>query len=155
MSVGDTYVVFCCSGARSSSSSRNVQPASPELEALLQAAAASGQDGADVSMEQLQGLFPFKLDGFQEKAVQQLLEGRSVVVCAPTGARLGLRSMHWWCCLCGFRAVTGRQGMRGCGAAAAGGQERGVVRAHRCAAGIATATCVWALIVVLLVSGRG
>ncbi|WIA36589.1 hypothetical protein OEZ86_007879 [Tetradesmus obliquus] len=37
-------------------------------------------------MEQLQGLFPFKLDGFQEKAVQQLLEGRSVVVCAPTGA---------------------------------------------------------------------
>eukprot|EP00775_Hariotina_reticulata_P003468 gene3468-3740_t len=35
-------------------------------------------------MEQLQKLFPFHLDGFQEKAVQQLLEGKSVVVCAPT-----------------------------------------------------------------------
>jgi superfamily II RNA helicase len=63
-----------------------VQPASPELEALLQAAAASGDANYAVGMDQLQALFPFKLDGFQEKAVQQLLEGRSVVVCAPTGA---------------------------------------------------------------------
>jgi superfamily II RNA helicase len=62
-----------------------VQPASPELEALLQAAADSGDADYAVNMQQLQALFPFKLDGFQEKAVQQLLEGKSVVVCAPTG----------------------------------------------------------------------
>lgn len=36
-------------------------------------------------MDQLQALFPFQLDGFQERSVEQLLEGRSVVVCAPTG----------------------------------------------------------------------
>ncbi|KAF6256228.1 hypothetical protein COO60DRAFT_136093 [Scenedesmus sp. NREL 46B-D3] len=75
------------SGAPTSSTrSHGVQPASPELEALLQAAAASGDADYAVSLEQLQALFPFQLDGFQEKAVQQLLEGRSVVVCAPTGA---------------------------------------------------------------------
>jgi superfamily II RNA helicase len=62
-----------------------VQPASPELEALLQAAADSRDADYAVNMEQLQALFPFKLDGFQEKAVQQLLDGKSVVVCAPTG----------------------------------------------------------------------
>jgi hypothetical protein len=38
-----------------------------------------------VSLEQLQRLFPFRLDAFQAKAVQQLLSGKSVVVCAPTG----------------------------------------------------------------------
>eukprot|EP00878_Enallax_costatus_P024651 GHUV01026327.1.p1 GENE.GHUV01026327.1~~GHUV01026327.1.p1 ORF type:complete len:523 (+),score=130.29 GHUV01026327.1:173-1741(+) len=59
------------------------QPAAPELEQFLaEAAAADGH----VSMQQLQALFPFKLDGFQERSVEQLLEGRSVVVCAPTGA---------------------------------------------------------------------
>lgn len=58
------------------------QPASPELEQFLSDTAAS--DG-QVTIEQLQALFPFQLDGFQEKAVEQLLEGRSVVVCAPTG----------------------------------------------------------------------
>jgi hypothetical protein len=59
-----------------------VVPAAPELEALLAAAEASeGQ----VSLEQLQALFSFKLDDFQAQAVQVLLQGRSVVVCAPTG----------------------------------------------------------------------
>jgi hypothetical protein len=40
-----------------------------------------------VTLEQLQALFPFQLDGFQAKAVQQMLSGKSVMVCAPTGAR--------------------------------------------------------------------
>lgn len=31
-------------------------------------------------------MFPFPLDGFQRRAVAALLEGKSVVVCAPTGA---------------------------------------------------------------------
>eukprot|EP00879_Flechtneria_rotunda_P015990 GHRR01016723.1.p1 GENE.GHRR01016723.1~~GHRR01016723.1.p1 ORF type:complete len:1310 (+),score=476.87 GHRR01016723.1:197-4126(+) len=60
-----------------------VLPASPELETFLQEAA---EHDGDIMLDQLQRLFPFRLDGFQEKAVQQLLEGRSVVVCAPTGA---------------------------------------------------------------------
>ena len=55
---------------------------SPALEALLADAAA----GAPVTLERLEALFPFELDGFQRKAVAALLDGRSVVVCAPTGA---------------------------------------------------------------------
>jgi hypothetical protein len=55
---------------------------SPALEALLSDAAA----GAPVTISRLQGIFPFPLDGFQVKAVEALLEGKSVVVCAPTGA---------------------------------------------------------------------
>jgi hypothetical protein len=61
-----------------------VVPAAPELEALLAAAEAS--EGV-VSLEQLQTLFSFRLDDFQAQAVQVLLQGRSVVVCAPTGER--------------------------------------------------------------------
>jgi superfamily II RNA helicase len=39
-----------------------------------------------VTLPALEGLFPFELDAFQRKAVAALLSGRSVVVCAPTGA---------------------------------------------------------------------
>lgn len=96
--------MLCC--GLSCSGSRPVRPytaqaGSAELEALLAAAAAAAAGGQQqqqqytVSLEQLQCLFPFKLDGFQEKAVQQLLEGKSVVVCAPTGERADavMRSM--------------------------------------------------------------
>ncbi len=38
-----------------------------------------------VTIERLEALFPFPLDNFQRRSVQQLLEGKSVVVCAPTG----------------------------------------------------------------------
>jgi superfamily II RNA helicase len=31
-------------------------------------------------------VLPYPLDGFQRKAVEKFLEGKSVVVCAPTGA---------------------------------------------------------------------
>ena len=31
--------------------------------------------------------FPFELDKFQSAAIKELLTGRSVVVCAPTGVR--------------------------------------------------------------------
>lgn len=31
-------------------------------------------------------VFPYPLDNFQRKALEKFLEGRSVVVCAPTGA---------------------------------------------------------------------
>ena len=79
------------------------QPAAPELEQFLSDAVAGGQ----VSVEQLQSLFPFQLDGFQERAVEQLLEGRSVVVCAPTGkavtalASTDSTSCKLWCsCTC-------------------------------------------------------
>ena len=34
----------------------------------------------------IEKLFPFELDGFQEKAIAGLNEGKSVVVCAPTGS---------------------------------------------------------------------
>ncbi|GBF97818.1 DEAD-box ATP-dependent RNA helicase, chloroplastic [Raphidocelis subcapitata] len=57
----------------------------PALEALLAAAAAPG-GAAAVTLEALEGIFPFPLDPFQKKAVAALLEGLSVVVCAPTGA---------------------------------------------------------------------
>ncbi len=40
---------------------------------------------AGVTLEKLEALFPFELDGFQRRAVQALLEGKSAVVCAPTG----------------------------------------------------------------------
>jgi len=55
---------------------------SPSLEALLSDAAAGG----DVTLDRLEGIFPFALDAFQRKAVAALLDGKSVVVCAPTGA---------------------------------------------------------------------
>lgn len=72
---------YCCSAPLSRYGS-TVVPAAPELEALLSAAeAADGQ----VSLDQLQTLFSFRLDDFQAQAVQVLLNGKSVVVCAPTG----------------------------------------------------------------------
>jgi superfamily II RNA helicase len=55
---------------------------SPELEALLTYAEQKKQP---LNLGQLQSMFPFKLDSFQMKSVQQLLDGKSVVVCAPTG----------------------------------------------------------------------
>jgi superfamily II RNA helicase len=57
-------------------------PAAPELESFL--AAGKAADGV-VNLDQLQTLFTFKLDDFQAQAVEVLLQGRSVVVCAPTG----------------------------------------------------------------------
>lgn len=72
----------CLCSAPLSRYASTVVPAAPELEALLSAAEASG---GSVSLEQLQALFSFRLDDFQAQAVQVLLNGRSVVVCAPTG----------------------------------------------------------------------
>jgi hypothetical protein len=51
----------------------------PELEALL------AEGNQQVSAERVERIFPFPLDSFQRKAVQQFLAGNSVVVCAPTG----------------------------------------------------------------------
>jgi superfamily II RNA helicase len=39
-----------------------------------------------ISADQLKEIFPFQLDAFQLQAVQALNQGRSVVVCAPTGS---------------------------------------------------------------------
>ena len=41
---------------------------------------------SEIATEQLQEIFPFPLDGFQLQAVDALNEGKSVVVCAPTGS---------------------------------------------------------------------
>ena len=38
------------------------------------------------AVQALLGQFPFQLDPFQVKAIAGLLGGKSVVVCAPTGA---------------------------------------------------------------------
>ena len=40
----------------------------------------------DPSLLNLDQLFPFELDGFQKEAITALAEGKSVVVCAPTGS---------------------------------------------------------------------
>lgn len=45
---------------------------------------ASGR--GDLSLAEIARVFPFPMDRFQEKAVQILLRGASVVVSAPTGA---------------------------------------------------------------------
>ncbi|MBD2712531.1 DEAD/DEAH box helicase, partial [Limnospira platensis] len=45
----------------------------------------------------LSDLFPFELDDFQKEAIAALDEGKSVVVCAPTGAGktlIGEYSIH-------------------------------------------------------------
>lgn len=55
---------------------------SSALESLL----LDADEGHPVTLERLEGIFPFPLDAFQKKAVAALLEGKSVVVCAPTGA---------------------------------------------------------------------
>lgn len=44
------------------------------------------EGGSDLSIDRIVRIFPFPLDAFQKKAVEKILEGRSVVVCAPTGA---------------------------------------------------------------------
>lgn len=41
---------------------------------------------ADLTLEQIERMFPYSLDGFQRDAVEKSLDGNSVVVCAPTGA---------------------------------------------------------------------
>ncbi|MHB2018938.1 MAG: DEAD/DEAH box helicase [Candidatus Xenobia bacterium] len=43
-------------------------------------------DNKTVVTEDIERLFPFPLDNFQREAVQELLAGRNVIVCAPTGA---------------------------------------------------------------------
>ncbi|KXZ44081.1 hypothetical protein GPECTOR_74g695 [Gonium pectorale] len=52
----------------------------PALEALL------AEGGSDLSADRIASVFPFPLDAFQRRALELFLEGRSVVVCAPTGA---------------------------------------------------------------------
>ncbi|GLC66436.1 hypothetical protein PLESTF_000427200 [Pleodorina starrii] len=52
----------------------------PALEALL------SEGGSDLSADRICAIFPFPLDTFQRRALELFLEGRSVVVCAPTGA---------------------------------------------------------------------
>ena len=39
-----------------------------------------------LSIEEIEGTFKFPLDGFQRESVVEFLGGKSVVVCAPTGA---------------------------------------------------------------------
>lgn len=41
---------------------------------------------AGLTLEQIERMFPFPLDGFQREAVEKSINGSSVVVCAPTGA---------------------------------------------------------------------
>lgn len=52
----------------------------PALEALL------AEGGSDLSADRICSIFPFPLDMFQKRSLELFLEGRSVVVCAPTGA---------------------------------------------------------------------
>jgi superfamily II DNA or RNA helicase len=52
-----------------------------EFEELLTKAQES-----DLTLEQIERMFPFPLDGFQRDAVEKTISGSSVVVCAPTGA---------------------------------------------------------------------
>ncbi|GFR39875.1 hypothetical protein Agub_g377 [Astrephomene gubernaculifera] len=52
----------------------------PALEQLL------AEGGSDLSPDRIASIFPFPLDPFQRRALELFLEGRSVVVCAPTGA---------------------------------------------------------------------
>ncbi|KAG1676505.1 hypothetical protein FOA52_000048 [Chlamydomonas sp. UWO 241] len=44
------------------------------------------EKGADLSVERVCRLFAFPLDAFQKKAIGHMGDGKSVVVCAPTGA---------------------------------------------------------------------
>jgi len=41
---------------------------------------------SNLSLEDIEDTFQFPLDGFQKQAVSHFLEGKSVLVCAPTGA---------------------------------------------------------------------
>eukprot|EP00200_Dunaliella_tertiolecta_P005053 CAMPEP_0202359206 /NCGR_PEP_ID=MMETSP1126-20121109/12588_1 /ASSEMBLY_ACC=CAM_ASM_000457 /TAXON_ID=3047 /ORGANISM="Dunaliella tertiolecta, Strain CCMP1320" /LENGTH=1135 /DNA_ID=CAMNT_0048952565 /DNA_START=212 /DNA_END=3620 /DNA_ORIENTATION=- len=53
---------------------------SQELEKLI------AEGGESLSVESVGRIFPYPLDDFQQEALQKLLDGMSVVVCAPTGA---------------------------------------------------------------------
>ena len=66
------------------------------------AAAAAAAAGVEALLEPILAQFPFILDAFQLQALQRLLLGRSVVVCAPTGETA-----------CGF--ITARLAGRRCG----------------------------------------
>ena len=39
-----------------------------------------------LTVEQLSSSFKFPLDGFQKQAINEFVDGHSVLVCAPTGA---------------------------------------------------------------------
>lgn len=63
------------------------------MEGLLKAPGMDGDprvraaiESGRADMESVLQAFPFELDAFQQQAVRELLDGRSVVVCAPTGA---------------------------------------------------------------------
>ena len=40
----------------------------------------------NLNIQHIERMFPFPLDGFQKEAVEKSIDGKSVVVCAPTGA---------------------------------------------------------------------
>jgi superfamily II RNA helicase len=52
-----------------------------EFEALLVT-----ENADELTLEQIERMFPYPLDGFQREAVEKSIAGSSVVVCAPTGA---------------------------------------------------------------------
>lgn len=51
-----------------------------QIEALILSA------NSNLTLEDIEDTFQFPLDGFQKQAVAHFLDGRSVLVCAPTGA---------------------------------------------------------------------
>ena len=51
-----------------------------QIEALILSA------NSKLTLEEVEDTFQFPLDGFQKQAVSHFLEGKSVLVCAPTGA---------------------------------------------------------------------
>ncbi len=51
-----------------------------QIEALILSA------NSNLTLEDIEDTFQFPLDGFQKQAVSHFLEGKSVLVCAPTGA---------------------------------------------------------------------
>ncbi len=51
-----------------------------QIEALIMSA------NSNLTLEEIEDTFQFPLDGFQKQAVSHFLEGKSVLVCAPTGA---------------------------------------------------------------------
>ena len=53
---------------------------SVQIEALILSA------NSNLTLAEIEDTFQFPLDGFQQQAVLRFLEGKSVLVCAPTGA---------------------------------------------------------------------
>lgn len=39
----------------------------------------------ELTIDTIASTFPYELDGFQKKAIKTILDGKSCVVCAPTG----------------------------------------------------------------------